>query len=180
MSRITGYRAVRFADTFLLDWYESLRVARPDRASKEHIQCAKELSIGINDYESTKDMYFTAARNVRLKNKQELEQQKELEKDPRFDFYPGEAEQNAKLFAILFNNPEVNEAWEKRVNAATRLRECVNNALALGIIHNGDDLLAKLDKCGVANRKLTKMLAEARSKRIQPLKRDDTSRRTRQ
>ena len=178
MDQITGFRAVRFADTFLLDWYESVRVSRPERSSKEHIRSAEELSAGINDYESTKDVYYTAARNVRVKNKRELEEQKELEKDPRFDFYPGEAERNAKVVALLFNNVEVNDAWEKRVDAAIRLRECVNNALALGVIRNGDDLLQKLDKCYAANRTLTKMLSQARSKRIQPLKKDESNRRT--
>jgi hypothetical protein len=169
---VTGSRAVRVADILLLDLYEGLRVVRPDPKSKAQMKAAKEFGAAINRYESTKDEYATALRKTREENKELDEKFFGVEKDPNYDFYPGEREDDMKFFGLITIR-HVNLAWNPRVQAAIQLRECVVNALALGILRSGDDLLLKLDRCQATNRKLNKMLAEAGKERIQPLKQDD-------
>lgn len=173
MNQITGVRAVRAADVFLLEWYDGIRISTPESASKEHGKIAAELASAINKYECAKDEYNAEAQKAKLDKTKTKEWFDQMAKHPRIDLDPLEAEISAKFVTVLRSGP-LNLAWEKRVNAARELRACINNALAHGILSTGDNLLSKLKECEEERQRLSKQMAEYKRARISSIKRHDS------
>lgn len=175
VSEIGGFRAVRFAERFTLEFHEGMWVSKPTFTVRDHRKLTVRLGLAINGYESAKDEYDAATRKTREENKEVDKMLASIEKDPRFDFYPGEREDDKKFYGF-FTIRYVNAAWKKRVDAALQLRECVNNALAQGILQTSADLIRKLQECNEERLRFAYQLSEYKSKRILPIKKEDKRR----